>query len=798
MTIKLLRHTIFIIALPILASCSMTKGLPEDDQLFTGLKKTIWTDAPEESPYQDHLEATMDEVEAALATEPNGSLFGSSHYTVPWSWHLWVYNKYSGKNSKFAKWMTKSFGKPPVLMSKVNPTLRASVARSVLQNNGYFRGNVTYELFPQKNPKKCKIGYTVTFDSLYTIDAMQYVNFPREMQALIDSTSEDRAIRSNDPFSVNALDAERNRVSLLFRNNGYYYYNTNYASYLADTFAVDNKASLRFQMAEGLPPEALHKWYIGNIDILFRRSMAEQLTDSIKRRHLTIHYSGKKSPIRPSVILKDMRLRPRQEYSYDKLQESASLINSNGVFSNTDFRFTPRPNTDTLDLRLSCTFDKPYDFYIEGNAIGRTNGRYGPMLKVGITKRNTFRAAEKLDINLHGSYDFSMNDKSRESNYQVGADVSLEFPRLIIPFYDPFRIRIKRDENGRIIRRRRFFATPTTLAKISADVISRPDYYRMTVVSGEWTYSWQRTATSRHEFSPLTVKYQFKNTVTAKFDSLVQENPYLNRTMGDYFIPKMRYTYIYTSPTTLRHPIRWEATIEESANLLSLAGVIFGKDWNARDKRLFNNPYAQFLKFESDFTKTWSVGDASSLVGHVNTSVVWSYGNNMEAPYSEEYYVGGANSIRAFAVRDIGPGAFSDRGASGKQWKQWFYLMRNGDLKFVANLEYRMPLFGNMKGAVFLDAGNVWRLKKPDDYDSFDADYKEWLDDMFFKPSRFLNDIALGTGLGLRYDMGFLVVRVDWGIALHLPCNNGISKYFFNVERFRDLHTLHFAIGYPF
>ena len=472
------------------------------------------------------------------------------------------------------------------------------------------------------------------------------------------------------------------------------------------------------------------------------------------------------------------------------------MINSNGVFSNTDFRFTPRPNTDTLDLRLSCTFDKPYDFYIEGNAIGRTNGRYGPMLKVGLTKRNTFRAAEKLDINLHGSYDFSLSDKSRESNYQVGADVSLEFPRLLIPFYDPTRIR--RDQNGRRIRRRRFYATPTTLAKISADIVSRPDYYKMTIVSGEWTYSWQKTATSRHEFSPLTIKYQFKNTVTAKFDSLVRENPYLDRTMGDYFIPKMRYTYIYTSPKTQRHPVRWEGTIEESGNLLSLAGVIFGKDWSARDKRLFNNPYAQFLKFESDFTKTWSVGDESSLVGHVNTSVVWSYGNNMEAPYSEEYYVGGANSIRAFAVRDIGPGAFSDRGASGKQWKQWFYLMRNGDLKFVANLEYRMPLFGDMKGAVFLDAGNVWRLKKPDDYDSYDPDYKEWLDDMFFKPSRFFNDIALGTGIGLRYDMGFLVVRVDWGWALHIPCNNGISKYFFNVQRFRDLHTLHFAIGYPF
>ena len=497
---KPLQYTTLLITLALLTACSMTKGLPENDQLFTGLKKTVWTDAPKESPYQDHLESTMEEVEAALATQPNGSLFGSSHLTVPWSWHLWVYNKYAGKDSKFAKWMTKSFGKPPVLMSKVNPTLRASVARSVLQNNGYFRGNVTYETFPQKNPKKCKIGYTVTFDSLYTVDSLQYVNFPVEMQALIDSTRDEQAIHSNAPFSLDALDAERNRVSLLFRNNGYYYYNTNYASYLADTFAVANKADLRFQLAEGLPPEALHKWYIGNIDVLFRRSMADQLTDSIKRRHLTIHFSGKKSPIRPSVVLKDLRLRPRQEYSYEKLQESASMINSNGVFSNTDFRFTPRPNTDTLDLRLSCTFDKPYDFYIEGNAIGRTNGRYGPMLKVGLTKRNTFRAAEKLDINLHGSYDFSLSDKSRESNYQVGADVSLEFPRLLIPFYDPTRIR--RDQNGRRIRRRRFYATPTTLAKISADIVSRPDYYKMTIVSGEWTYSWQKTATSRHEFSP--------------------------------------------------------------------------------------------------------------------------------------------------------------------------------------------------------------------------------------------------------------------------------------------------------
>ena len=786
----------------------MTKGIPEDDQLFTGLKRTVWTDTLKNSPYEDHINTTKEEVEAALATKPNGSIFGSSHITVPWSWHLWVYNKYAGKESKFAKWMTKSFGTPPVLMSKVNPTLRASVARSVLRNNGYFRGDVTFETFPQKNPKKSKIGYTVTLDSLYTIDTLQYVNFPQEMQALIDSTSEEKTIHSDDPFSVNALDAERNRVSLLFRNNGYYYYNTNYASYLADTFAVSNKVNLRFQLAQDVPSEALHKWYIGNIDILFRKSFADQLTDSIKRRHLTIHFSGKKSPIRPSVVLKDMRLRPRQEYSYDKLQESSSLINSNGVFSNIDFRFTPRPDTDTLDLRLTCTFDKPYDFYIEGNAIGRTNGRYGPQLKVGLTKRNTFRAAEKLDVNLHGSYDYSLGDNSRESNYQYGADVSLEFPRLLIPFYDPTRIR--RDKNGRPIRRKRFYATPTTLAKVSADVVSRPDYYKMHIVSGEWTYSWQKTETSRHEFSPLTVQYQFKNSITDKFETVMKENPYLERTMGDYFIPKMRYTYLYTSPSTLRNPIRWETTLQESGNLISLGGVVFGKDFNAPGKRLFKNPYAQFLKVETDFTKTWAMGDQAKLVGHVNAGLIWSYGNSRDAPFSEEFYVGGANSIRAFAVRDIGPGAFSDFGIDDRVSKQMFYLLRNGDMKLVGNLEYRAPLFGNLKGAVFLDAGNIWRMRSlftdQDIVNMYNSGMDPveamiligWFDTMKFKPSRFLKDIAIGTGIGLRYDLGFLVVRLDWGFAIHAPCLNGIDRYFFNVYNFKDLQTVHFAIGYPF
>ena len=295
----------------------MTKNIPEDDQLFTGLTSITYVDEPKENPFQDHLDETKEEVEATLAMAPNGSLFGSSYYHTPWSWRLWVYNKYANKDSKFARWMQKSFGRAPVLMSKVNPALRASVAQSVLKSNGYFRSEVTYEKVPQKNPKKCKIGYTVRLDTLFTLDSVAYVNFPDSLKTLIDSTRSEALIKSKDAFNVSALDGERNRITTLFRNNGYYYYNNNFASYLADTFQVAGQAQLRFQLANDLPQEALQKWYIGNIAVQFRKSMREQLTDSVKRRHLIIRFNGKNPPIRPNVILKNLRLRPRQEFNDD-------------------------------------------------------------------------------------------------------------------------------------------------------------------------------------------------------------------------------------------------------------------------------------------------------------------------------------------------------------------------------------------------------------------------------------------------------------------------------------------------
>ena len=761
----------FTTVIMLLASCSTTKNLREGDQLFIGLEKIKFTNI-NDSIQPDHLALAKEEVEASLATAPNGALFGSSYYRTPFPYGLWVWNAFSGSKNKIAQWITKTFGKAPVLMRQVNPELRASVAQSVLRSLGYMNGKVDFKIIQQKNPKKAKIGYTVDFGQLYTVDTLEYVNFPQTADSLIRLSQGGALVKTGDPLDASTMDAERNRLANIFRNNGYYYYQPSFASYLADTLASPGKAKLRLQMADNLPAIVKRKWYIGKITIDLRKQFMQQLTDSFSHRYFTVRFSGRRPPIRPRIILADLKLRPRQQYSYDKYIESANKINGSGLFNSVEFNFTPRDTTgqcDTLDINLACTFGKPYDFYIETNYKNKINGRHGPELVIGFTKRNAFRGGEKLDINLHGSYEWeqggNVNGSSGDMNsYEYGIDASIEFPRLIVPF----------------LKRRRFFTTPSTHAKIGMNVLNRPDYFKMHTFSAEWTYAWQRSDRWRHEYSPLTLQYQKLNRTTMKFDSILYANPYLQTSMQDVFIPKMHYTLTYSSAMRSRNPLVWETTLTESGNILSLGYMAAGKKWDEPYKQLFKNPYAQFLKLETDISKTWQLGLKSQLVAHANAGIIYSYGNSESAPYSEQFYVGGANSIRAFAVRSIGPGSYTT------DVSRLSYLDQTGDIKLQLNLEYRFNLFGSLYGAAFIDAGNVWALR--------DDGYRHGAQ---FKLRNVLKEMALGTGVGIRYDLDFLVLRLDWGIGLHVPYETGKSG-FYNIPKFKDGQAIHLAIGYPF
>lgn len=756
---------IILIISGVFASCSSTKNIPEDDQLFVGLTKIEYKNYEK----NDHFVAVQEEVEAALATAPNGALFGSSYYRSPFPYGLWIWNAFSKSRSVFSKWMTKSFGKPPVLMSWVNPELRANVTRELLRSNGYFDSSVEYNVITQKNPKKAKIGYTVNLGRLYRIDSLRYVNFPQRADSLIRATIGETLIHPGDPFKVSTLDAERTRLSNVFRNNGYYYYQPGYASYLADTISVPDTVQLRLQYADSVPANVRRKWYIGKVNLELRKDYMEELSDSLEHRYFTVRFNGRKPPLRTRVILRDLKLRPRKLYSYDDYLQSANKITGTGLFSYVDFKFTPRDTTlrcDTLDLTLSCVFDKPYDFYVEANMVGKTSGKLGPGAVIGISRRNAFRGGEKLDININGSYEWQTGhnadgSSSEMNSYEYGANVSLEIPRLLLPFWS----------------RVRWYNTPSTILKASSSVINRSGYFKRHIVSGELTYNFQRTATSVHQFSPLILQYEYMTRMTSAFSDILEENPYLLVTMADQFVPKMRYTYTYSSPTNYRSPIYWQVAVSEASNLLSLGYMMAGNKWNEKSKQLFKNPYAQFLKIETDFRKTWAVGDHSQLVGHVSAGFIWSYGNSVSAPYSEQFYVGGANSIRAFNVRSIGPGAYHTDSEHAS------YMDQTGDIKLQANLEYRFRLFGNLYGATFLDAGNVWALR--------DDGYRT---NSVFKVKNLLKETALGTGVGLRYDLEFFVLRLDWGVGLHVPYKSG----FYNISSFGDGQSLHFAIGYPF
>lgn len=752
-----------LLAVLIVGSCSSTSSVPEGDQLYIGLKPIEY----KEYEKNDHFYAVQEEVEAALATAPNGAFFGSSyHRTIPYK--LWIWNNFSNSETKLGKWIAKTFGSAPVLMSWVNPELRTSVAQSVLRNHGYLGGTVSYMVEQQKNPKKAKIAYTVNMNELSTVDTLEYVNFPSLSDSLIRLHADEARIKPGDPFDVSALDAERSRLSTLFRNNGFYYYQPSYASYLADTLAVPGKVHLRLQLADNIPAAASHKWYIGKMNVNIMKQSMEQLRDTFIYRRLTLAFNGRKPPIRARLLLRHLRLLPKQQFSYDAYMESADRLSNSGQYSSVQFAFTSQDTTalcDTLDMTVSCVLNKPYEAYVETNYSNKINGRTGPEIVVGFKKKNAFRGGEVIDLNLHGAYEWQTNGQGSDYNsYEYGTDLSVSFPRMIVPFLKPYR----------------YYNTPNTTVRASTNVVNRPGYFKMHTASGDWTYKWQPTDRKKHEFSPLTIKYQHLTYATHKFDSIMYANPYLYATMQDIFIPKMIYSFTYTSPKKYRNPIYWNITASEAGNILSLGYMAAGKKWGDEGKEMFKNAYAQFFKIESDFTKTWATGLKSQLVGHINVGLVYSYGNMKATPYSEQFYVGGANSIRAFPVRSVGPGSYYTDVA------RLSYLDQTGDMKFLANLEYRFNMFGNLYGAAFIDAGNVWGLK--------DDGYRSGAR---FKLKNIAKEMALGTGVGVRYDLEFLILRLDWGVGLHMPYDTGKSGYY-NIRRFKDSHSLHLAVGYPF
>lgn len=756
----------------LLAGCSTTKNLPEGEILYTGIEKIEVAD----EDMTKAGESALEEVEAALAYPPNNALLGSSSIRVPLPFGLWVYNAFVNKKGKVGQWIFNKLAAKPVLISTVNPEVRVKVARNLLNEYGYFNGETAFELIPdEKNPRKAKVGYTVSMKAPYTLDSIQYVHIRHRADSLIDATAPERLLREGDNFNVVRLQEERERISSLLRDNGYYYFRPDFITYQADTLLSPGKVALRVSPKESLPRTALRTWKLGDISVWLNGYNNEPPTDSIRYKDLTIHYEGKLR-VRPSVIYNRLFFKPGDLYSQQAQERSQTALSRLGIFRYAELQYTPRDTArrqDTLDLRINTVYDLPLDGELELNVTAKSNDQVGPGAVFSVTKRNIFGGGETFGVKLRGSYEWQTGNKLDESSskinsYELGLTTTLTFPRILLPNFK------NRDTD---------FPASTTF-RLYANQMNRARFFKLLAFGGDATFDFQPTPTSHHSLTPFKLTYNLLQRTTHEFDSITGENRALMNSLQDQFIPAMSYTYTYdnTSITSRPNHLWFQASVTQAGLIIDGIHALAGEGFNKEGKKLLGNPFAQFIKGTAELRYNYDLGKKHRLVGRMMAGAIYSYGNARTSPYNEQFYIGGANSIRAFTIRSIGPGRYYQDSENNR----YAYIDRTGDLKFEANLEYRFPILGDLHGATFLDCGNIWLLR--DDGDRPGGQLK-W--------GSFLKDLALGTGFGLRYDLTFIVVRFDVGIGLHLPYDTGKSGYY-NIPRFKDGMGYHLAIGYPF
>jgi hypothetical protein len=370
------------------------------------------------------------------------------------------------------------------------------------------------------------------------------------------------------------------------------------------------------------------------------------------------------------------------------------------------------------------------------------------------------------------------------NNYETGVRTSILFPRLLLPQ----------------IGKRVYNFSASTYLDLDISVLNRAKYYTMLKFGGSLSYEFLPNAIRQHVFTPLKLVFNKLQATTHAFDSIVTLNPSLSQSLQDQFIPSIGYSYTLDNSSVRegRSKTWWRFTVSEAGNLISGVSTLLGKNPNGPNS-IFGNPYAQFLKATTELRYNHYIDRNQRLVMRIGGGIIYSYGNSGMAPYNERFYVGGANSIRAFTIRGIGPGRFRSDPDN-----PYAYIDQNGDWKLEGNIEYRGRLVGNLDIAVFIDAGNVWLLREDETRPGGTFQWKY-----------FLNDIALGTGIGFRYDMDMFVFRFDIGYALHFPYDTrrlkesdeqavagdiyyaGEKKYF-NSPSFRNGIGFHIGLGYPF
>ncbi|QGY43100.1 BamA/TamA family outer membrane protein [Maribellus comscasis] len=764
------RLAIAVIAGIFLLACSPVKFVPEDSYLLNKVEVEV-----------DNAEINKDEAKAYVRQKENYKILGFAKF------HLWLYNLSSKEKSD--GWL-KRIGEPPQIYNEALAIQSEGQLKQYLNNRGYFHASVDKNVEYNDKKQKANVTYSLETGEIYRIRDINYHFSNIELRRLFMNDSSMTHIKPGTAFDYYMLDKQRSSIVDLFRNNGYYYFAKEDVSYLADSsrfekeivldlYVGDNRNSTD-DLAKVFTPYFLNNFYISVLPGTAPLNDVQQLnsfTDTLWTDNFTV-FRNNQIKYKTLLFERSLQMKKGDRYSISDVENTFNSFNRLRQFRFIDIQFQePQMEKDTnlLDcfIRLAPLSKQSTSFDIEGT---NTSGNMGIAGNINYQHRNLFHGAEVLNIKLRGAMERLAN---RESEYfntrEVGVESNITIPRLLGP--------------GNIIGSFKNFM-PKTVFTLGYNFQRRPEYTR-TIANVKFGYEWMRSETFRQTLNLLDFNmvnlYQFDPEFIANIEDL-----YIKSSFTDHLIFASNYSFTYnTQGLNLSKGYSYlKLNVESAGNLLSLASSLTNQPkvqvvdtlglGTSKYYRIFSTRFAQYVKSDVEFRYGYTIDKYNTLVARAFLGAGVPYGNFDVLPFEKKYFTGGANGIRAWQVRSLGPGTYKAQEGT--------YPNQSSDIKLEANLEYRFKLISFIEGALFLDAGNIWAINKKDNREG-----------ALFEFDKFYKQLAFGTGTGLRFDFNYFIFRLDLGMKLRQPSDSFTDGWIIGNRSYKaDDFNLSFAIGYPF
>ncbi len=761
-------YTYLLLALLLLVGCDATKKVPEQSYLLN--KVDIRSDVrgmgeSELTPY--------------LRQRPNASipLFGK--------WKLHMYN-FPNNDSTWLNRQLLKHGNPPVLYNEQLAVISAEQIRLHLNNTGYLNAKV--DTMVVKEDKRAHVIYNVTGNEPYRVRTFLETvhSVDSTVHGLLNDGGQLQLVKEGDLFDLSVLNDGRENMTTFLKNRGYYNFMKDHFYFLADTTVGDYQVDVTLSLNSPDDGLAYKRYNIGNVlvvngvdDVILSDSTRHSQLDTTDYRGVQI-VSQRDRFLLPKTIYYNTFIRPGRLYSDRLVERSYASLNGMGPISQTAIRLTPVVRNDSNYLDARVTLFPGNTHYMQFGVDGTNSaGDLGIASNVSYEHRNIFKGGETFRIRLNGAYEFIGSSDSLnlldDSYYEYGAEVFLSVPQLLLPW----RLDRLRDQ-------------PSASTDFSAGINyqNRPEYLRQFFnLSSRFQWSsldWKL----QHVLEPVGITYVRMPRTSAQFDSLYMNeevNPILRYSYDEQLIVRSAYHATFTNYSRIARrsmptvPFRIRAGVEVAGWLPRLATSFgAGQRENGR-KTFFKIPYSEYVKGDLDFAPMYVWDDKNTLAARVAVGVAYPYGNSIVLPFEKRYFGGGANSVRGWSTRSLGPGTYSSDSLGSD------FGHRIGDVKLDFSLEFRRKMTSLIELAGFIDAGNIWTIK----------DYEEQPGGLF-RWDRFYKELAVAYGVGLRLDLNFLILRLDGGMKAHNPALAEGSRWTLFTPNLRRDFALHFAIGYPF